>query len=194
MTEKISLVQRRLGRRRAVETSALLRARKRIDEQCVVYPLTEASDLEPEIASSRKAALFPGIEDRAGSVLSVFSTTEHEDEQEDEQEDEREDEQEADADITLELEQLEELEDVLPLEEMEVGESKEIPVVVTKTSALKVGFKFEEGESLLTTEDVCRLLGVSKHFLYRKIHEGRVPCLQIGRRYRFPQKGDDWRR
>lgn len=37
-------------------------------------------------------------------------------------------------------------------------------------------------ESLLTKEDVCRILGVKESFLNNEIKEGRMPHIRLGRR------------
>ena len=93
------------------------------------------------------------------------------------------------VDIELGRDQQEILGRSLPLEEMEVGDSREVPAVLTKESALKVIFRFGgEEDVLLTTREACRLLRVSKSFLYRKIRAGELSCLRVGRYLRFRKK------
>ena len=166
--EKISIVRRRSGRTRGVETLALLRARTRVEEQGRRYPLTRGADPDPE-----DVALLPRTEEEPRSVLPV--SPDHG--------------PDMDVEVMLGSNQVETLQTVLPLEDMEIGESREIPVVVARESAFKVVFQFEGDRGpLLTTQEVCQFLRVSRSFLYRKIHKGLVPCLRIGRRYRFRRK------
>jgi excisionase family DNA binding protein len=94
--------------------------------------------------------------------------------------------QELSVDMVLGMRQLDALRNALSLDQMEVGMSRELPTLMTKISPSKAAFRFGEGEeALLTTQDVCQLLRVSRSFMYRRIHEGRVPYLRMGRRYRF---------
>jgi len=94
------------------------------------------------------------------------------------------------VDIELGKGQQETLRSALPLEEMEVGDSREVPAVLTKESAFRVVFRFgnEKEDALLTTREACKLLRVSKSFLYRKIRAGELAYLRVGRSLRFRKK------
>lgn len=216
--EKISIVQRRFGRARSVETSALRRARKRDWADSAGGLLTETVDpgleqgamfseavtlpevvcLLSEVASIAKVSsqMAPGEElDSSGatpeSLIASLSQAAASVGQLDGScaTPEAEREGKKVVDIELGRDQQELLGRSLPLEEMEVGDSREVSAVLTKESALKVIFRFGgEDDVLLTTREACRLLRVSKSFLYRKIHAGEISCLRIGRYLRFRKK------
>lgn len=51
----------------------------------------------------------------------------------------------------------------------------------------------EKEDNILTPDDVCKILKIQKHTLYRMARNGQIPYMKLGSRYRFRQSSlDQW--
>lgn len=48
--------------------------------------------------------------------------------------------------------------------------------------------KDEAEASLMTPDQVCKYLGVTKQTLYQYVHRNKLPCLKLGKNLRFEPK------
>ena len=45
--------------------------------------------------------------------------------------------------------------------------------------------KFDQAEEILTTEEVCKLLRVSRQTVYKLVDQGKLPGMKVGQSYKF---------
>lgn len=47
---------------------------------------------------------------------------------------------------------------------------------------------FHEYKDVVSVDELCRMLKISKNTAYNLIHDGQIKAVRIGRQYRIPKK------
>ncbi|MBD3287941.1 helix-turn-helix domain-containing protein [candidate division KSB1 bacterium] len=154
--EKISIVQRR-RRNKEVQTAALLRAKRREQMKKDVHQYLDS---------------MPQNEDKAAADASP-ERSEHSDL----------------FDVTLSPEQTNELNSLFNYCEIMKGSTEEANVRIYRNEKNEVVFRFmfepKKSLQMLTSEDVCNLLKISRRTLYKNVHNNEITSYKIGSQLRF---------
>jgi excisionase family DNA binding protein len=165
---KISIVRRRLERRKNLETSALSRAREletSNNEANDFFDVTVSEpefDPEPDCAISPNTSL-PELAEHAHGLL----------------------------DLELTENQTDEIKKLFPInysnENNPINSSAGLEIFQNPDN--KIVFRFNIRPShpfqTLTTEDVCEMLKISRSTLYKTVHDNGLPGFKIGSQLRF---------
>lgn len=159
---KISIVRRRLERRKNLETSALTRARKLDTSREDSDDFFDLTLSEPELEQKPKSA----VPDYSEKINGLF-------------------------DLELTESQTTELKRLFPIQYSEDGNhlNNNAGLEIFKNADNKVVFRFNIRPShpfqTLTSEDVCEMLKISRSTLYKTVHEKNLPSFKIGSQLRF---------
>jgi len=155
--EKISIVQRRRDRSREIETAALIRARQREEMRQQVY------DYMDDLKSKAGVVSLGPVEEFSHDPDNL--------------------------DLILSKEQSNELNGILHLEELINGTTEEANVKIFRNEQNQIVFRFTVQHAqqfeMLTSEDVCHMLKISRKTLYKNVHDNIIPGFKIGTQLRF---------
>ena len=156
--EKISIVQRRRDRGREIETAALIRARQREEIRKNVHDYIDNLPSPPTVVPVDKPD-----EDSVNDP-------EH-------------------LDLELSAEQSTELNSLVHLNEIMKGSTEEANVRIFRNNENQVVFRFSvlpnKPFQMLTSEDDCQMLKISRKTLYKNVHDNVIPSFKIGTQLRF---------
>ncbi len=153
--EKISIVQRR-RRNKEVQTAALARAKRREQMKKDVHQYLDAIH-------------------QKGDVISVSESTGSENEDI--------------FDVALSPDQAQELNSLFDYSELMKGSAEEANVKIYRNENNQVVFRFmlqsQKSLQMLTSEDVCNMLKISRRTLYKNVHNNEITSYKIGSQLRF---------
>lgn len=165
---KISIVRRRLERRKNLETSALSRARELETTNNETNDFFDVTVSEPEFR--------PEPVDEIAQGSSVSEISEH---------------TQGLLDLELTENQTDEIKKLFPVhyanENNPINGSAGLEIFQNPDN--KIVFRFNIRPShpfqTLTTEDVCEMLKISRSTLYKTVHDNGLPGFKIGSQLRF---------
>ena len=153
--EKISIVQRR-RRSKEVQTAALARAKRREQMKRDVHQYLDAIQ-------------------QNGDVISVTESKGNDNDNL--------------YDVALSPEQAKELNSLFDYGELMKGSAEEANVKIYRNENNQVVFRFmfqpQKSLQMLTSEDVCNMLKISRRTLYKNVHNNEITSYKIGSQLRF---------
>ncbi|MCI0474208.1 MAG: helix-turn-helix domain-containing protein, partial [Ignavibacteria bacterium] len=154
--EKISIVQRR-RQNKEIETAALLRAREREEIQRHVHQYLD------KIQQQDKCVPVDAPQDVPNDIRTL--------------------------ELELSPEQSHEISSLLPEADIMKGSTEEANVQIFRNSKDRIVFRFSvkpfNSMQMLTSEDVCNMLKISRRTLYKNVHNNEIPGYKIGSQLRF---------
>ncbi len=162
---KISIVRRRLERRKNLETSALSRARENETSINESKNFIDVTVSEPEFKQK------PGYNANQGSINSNHLN--------------------GLVDLELTENQTDALKKILPIHQPDENNKQNhgTGLEIFKDPYDKIVFRFNVRPThpfqTLTSEDVCEMLKISRSKLYKTVHDNSLPGFKIGSQLRF---------
>lgn len=153
--EKISIVQRR-RRNNEIQTAALARAERREQMKKDVHKYLDAIQEKVDVISLGESQ---GNENADNFI------------------------------VTLSPDQAKELNSLFDYSELMKGSAEEANVRIYRNENNQVVFRFmlqpQKSLQMLTSEDVCNMLKISRRTLYKNVHNNEIASYKIGSQLRF---------